>query len=121
MPKTANLSEFKVSGRKQGKRDAFLTSIIEKIEERIYAECLGDDHVFVNIESNDGWIEVYMKSDGTCEVVVCHSKNEHESPMLESTITGMLPDWWSIHTRAEEDEREEQEFQDYLWANCRYW
>ena len=103
------------------KRVSFLQSIVDRIKEAIYSECLLEDRISESIEYNDGWIEIYMKSDGTTEVTVCHSENEHESPRLEATIAGMLPDWWSIRTRSEEDEREEQEFQDYLWSNCRYW
>lgn len=117
-----SLSEFKVLTQKRTKkRVSFLQSIVDRIKEAIYSECLLEDRISESIEYNDGWIEIYMKSDGTTEVTVCHSENEHESPRLEATIAGMLPDWWSIRTRSEEDEREEQEFQDYLWSNCRYW
>ena len=117
-----NLSEFKVlTPKRTKKRVSFLQSIVDRIEEAIYSECLFEDRIYENIEYKDGWIEIYVKSDGTTEVTVCHSDNEHESPRLEATIAGMLPDWWSVRTRAEEDEREEQEFRDYLWRNCRYW
>ena len=117
-----SLSEFKVLTKKRiKKRVSFLQSIVDRIEEAIYSECLWEDRIYESIDYNDGWIEIYMKSDGTTEVTVCHSDNEHESPRLEATIAGMLPDWWSIRTRSEEDEREEQEFRDYLWRNCRYW
>ena len=117
-----SLSEFKVLTQKQTKRrDSFLQSIVDRIKEAIYSACLWEDRISESIEYNDGWIEICMKSDGTTEVTVCHSGNEHESPRLEAAIAGMLPDWWSVRTRAEEDEREEQEFLDYLWRNCRYW
>lgn len=117
-----SISEFKVLTQKRTKkRVSFLQSIVDRIEETIYSECLREDRIYESIDYNDGWIEIYMKSDGTTEVTVCHSENEHESPRLEDTIAGMLPDWWSIRTRSEEDEREEQEFRDYLWRNCRYW
>ena len=121
MQASRNLSEFKETAQEMASRTLFLQQLVDMIEERIYSECLTEDYVCLNIEYADGWIEVYMKSYGTCDVAVYHSKNEHESPTLEATITGMLPDWWSIHTRAEEDDRAEQEFQDYLWTNCRYW
>lgn len=117
-----SISEFKVFTQKRTKkRVSFLQSIVDRIEEAIYSECLLEDRIYESIDYNDGWIEIYMKSDGTTEVTVCHSENEHESPRHEDTIAGMLPDWWSIRTRSEEDEREEQEFRDYLWRNCRYW
>ena len=103
------------------KRASFLQSIVDRIEEAIYSECLFEDRISENIEYKDGWIEISMNSNGSCEVSVCHLDNEHESPRLEATIAGMLPDWWSVRTRAEEDEREEQEFRDYLWRNSRYW
>lgn len=116
------LSGFKVlTPKRTNKRISFLQSIVDRIEEAIYSECLFEDRIFENIEFKDGWIEISMNSNGSCEVSVCHLDNEHESPRLEATIAGMLPDWWSVRTRAEEDEREEQEFQDYLWRNCRYW
>ena len=117
-----NLSEFKVlTPKRTKKRDSFLQSIVDRIEEAIYSECLFEDRISENIEYKDGWIEISMNSNGSCEVSVCHLDNEHESPRLEATIAGMLPDWWSVRTRAEEDEREEQEFRDYLWRNSRYW
>lgn len=117
-----NLSEFKVLTQKRTeKRISFLQSIADRIEEVIYSECLFEDRISENIEFKDGWIEINMNSNGSCEVSVCHLDNEHESPRLEATIADMLPDWWSVRTRAEEDERKEQEFQDYLWRNCRYW
>lgn len=116
------LSEFKVLTKKRTKKRAsFLQSIVDRIEKAIYSECLFEDRISDNIKYKDGWIEIYMKSDGTTEVTVFHSDNVHESPRLEATIAGMLPDWWSVRTRAEEDEREEQEFRDYLWRNSRYW
>ena len=107
------------NSKKTTSRTSFLQQLVDKVEECIYSECLTEDYVCVNIEYADGLIEVYMNSYGTCEVSVYHSKNEHKSPTLEDTITCMLPDWWSIHTRAE-DERAEQEFEDNLWRNCRY-
>lgn len=117
-----NLSEFKVLTPKRTKnRASFLQSIVDRIEEAIYSECLFEDRISENIEYKDGWIEISMNSNGSCEVSVCHLDNEHESQMLEATIAGMMPDWWSVRTRAEEDEREEQEFRDYLWRNSRYW
>lgn len=117
-----NLSEFKVlTPKRTKKRASFLQSIVDRIEEAIYSECLFEDRISENIEYKDGWIEISMNSNGSCEVSVCHLDNEHESPRLEATIAGMLPDWWSVRTRAEEDEREEQEFRDYLWRNSRYW
>lgn len=115
------LSEFNVLTQKRtDKRVSFLQSIVDRIKEAIYSECLWKDRISENIEYKDGWIEIYMKSDGTTEVTVCHSDNEHESPRLEATIADMLPYWWSVRTMAEENKREEQEFQDYLWRNCRY-
>lgn len=117
-----NLSEFKVlTPKRTKKRASFLQSIVDRIEEAIYSECLFENRISENIEYKDGWIEISMNSNGSCEVSVCHLDNEHESPRLEATIAGMLPDWWSVRTRAEEDEREEQEFRDYLWRNSRYW
>lgn len=117
-----NLSEFKVlTPKRTKKRASFLQSIVDRIEEAIYSECLFEDRISENIEYKDGWIEISMNSNGSCVVSVCHLDNEHESPRLEATIAGMLPDWWSVRTRAEEDEREEQEFRDYLWRNSRYW
>lgn len=115
-------SEFKVLAKKRKQKMAnFLQSIVTMIEEAIYAECLCENRIFEKVEYRDGWIEISMNSNGGCEVSVCHLDNEHESPRLEATIAGMLPDWWSVRTRAEEDEREEQEFRDYLWRNSRYW
>ena len=117
-----NLSEFKVlTPKRTKKRASFLQSIVDRIEEAIYSECLWEDRISENIEFKDGWIEISMNSNASCEVAVCHIDDVHESPRLEATIAGMLPDWWSVRTRAEEDEREEQEFRDYLWRNSRYW
>lgn len=117
-----NLSEFKVlTPKRTKKRVSFLQSIVDRIEEAIYSECLFEDRISENIEYKDGLIEIYMRSDGTTEVTVCYSYYEHESPRLEATIAGMQPDWWPVCTRAKEDEREEQEFRNYLWRNSRYW
>lgn len=121
MRKAENLSEIKKVGSKSPSCRPFLDALVEKIEQAIYEECLTEDWVSVNAEYHDGWIEVFVKKDGTCEVSVCHSDNEHESPTLEATIAGMVPDWYSVQTKALEDKREEQEFKDYLWRFCRYW
>ena len=121
MRKASNLSDFKVSTPKmQSKTAKFLQELADRIEQAIYEECLTEDWISVNVEYHDGWIEVFMKNDGTCEVAVCHSDNEHVSPTLEATIAGILPDWYSVKTRALEEERKEQEFRDYLWRYCRY-
>ena len=116
MPRTGNLSEIKVSDR-NGR--AFLSSLIRKIEERIYAECLTEDKVSVSVRYGAGTIEVLVSSDGTNEVAVCHD-NGHESPTMESTIAGMIPDWWAIHDMAVVVDAQEKEFEDYLWRNCRF-
>mgnify|MGYP003571443047 CR=1 FL=1 len=122
MQEARKLSEIKVSTpKRQSKMAKFLQELADRIEQAIYEECLTEDRISVNVEYHDGWIEVYMKSDGTCEVAVCHSDNDHESPTLEATIAGILPDWYSVRTRALEEERKEEEFRDDLWRCCRYW
>lgn len=50
------------------KRASFLQSIVDKIEETIYSECLWEDGISENIEYKDGWIEISMNSNGSCEV-----------------------------------------------------
>jgi len=122
MLKAKILSEIKVSPQKNpSKMEKFLKDIVERIEQAVYEKCLTEDRIFISVEYRDGWIEVHMKSNGTSEVVVCHSDNEHESPTLEAAITGILPDWCTVWTRAFEEERKEQEFRDYLWRCSRYW
>ena len=120
MRKSVILSEFKESGAGKPSLRPFIASIIDDIEARIFEECLQDDKIWMNVEYKDGWIEIYMTSKGDREVIVTHSGNEHESPTLASTIAGLLPDWYSVQTRAIEEERKEQEFRDYLWRNCRF-
>ena len=117
-----SLSELNVlTSKRTKKRISFLQSVVDRIEEAIYSECLWKDRMSENIEYKAGWIEISMNSNGGYEGSVCHLDNEHKSPRLEAAIAGMLPYWWSVRTRAEEDEREEQEFRDYLWRNSRYW
>ncbi len=98
----------------------FLDFLVESMEKEIYEECLTNSVARLVYECESGLIEITMYSNGKCEVDVIHS-NGHESPLLKSTITGMMPDWWSIHTEALNDFEEEREFKDYLWRNCRYW
>lgn len=118
---TAILSEIKVSGAKKPSERDFIRDIVKKIEERILMECLTSNDVFLRVDYRSGSVEVRMTSSGENEVMVYHSGNDHESPVLEATITGKLPDWWAIHDMAVEEDRKEQEFQRYLWDNCRYW
>lgn len=122
MIKSEKNSVFRHSTPKRKSSKAkFLQDIVDRVEQVIYEECLTEDRISVSVEYHDGWIDIYMKSDGTCEVTVCHSDNEHESPTLETTIAGILPDWWAVQTRALEEERNEQEFRDHLWRCCMYW
>lgn len=116
------VTEFKVLTPKRPSKTAlFLASLVEKMEQAIYDECLFENRVSLNVEYASGTIDIYMTNQGDCEVSVIHADNEHNSPTLEATIAGRIPDWWSIQPRAEDEERKEQEFQDYLWRNCRYW
>lgn len=110
-----------LTSKRPSKTDLFLASLVEKMEQAIYDECLSEDRISLNVEYASGTIEISMTSQGDCEVEVIHADNEHTSPTLEATIAGKMPDWWSIQSRAEEEERQEQEFRDYLWRNCRYW
>ena len=103
------------------RRDMFLASLVERMEEAIYDECLSENRISLNVEYASGTIEIYMTSQGNCEVAVIHANNEHNSPTLEATIAGLVPDWSTIQSKAEEEERTEQEFRDYLWRNSRYW
>lgn len=116
-----------VTGRKdlphksQSKTSLFLVSLVKKVKQAIYDECLSGNRIILNEKCASGTIEIYMTSQGDCEVLVLHADNEHRSPTLEATIVEMMPDWWSIQSKAEDEEREEQEFRDYLWRNSRYW
>lgn len=107
--------------KRPSKTALFLASLVEKMEKAIYDECLLENRISLNVKYASGTIEIYMTSQGDCKVAVIHADNEHNSPTLEATIAGSVPDWWAIRSRAEEDERTEQEFRDYLWRNCRYW
>ena len=99
----------------------FLASLVEKMEQVIYEECMYKDRVSLIVEYASGSIEISMTNQGYCEVLVIHADNVHNSPTLEATIAERVPDWWSIQSKVEDEERKEQEFQDYLWRNCRYW
>lgn len=98
-----------------------LQEIADRVEQAISDVCLSENRIFETIEFGDGWAEIQMSSNGAIKVTVLHYDNDHESPVLESTIASILPDWWSIQARAEEEEIKEREFQDYLFSNCRYW
>ena len=96
-----------------------LDVLIETMEKEIYEECLTSSVARTVYECKSGLIEITMNCNGKCEVEVVHS-NGHESPLLVSTITGMMPDWGFIHESALKDFEEAREFEDYLWRNCRY-
>ena len=110
-----------VLSEKKSKITKFLQDIAERVEHAIYEECLSENRISETIEFTSGWVEIEMRSDGAKEVAVCHSYNEHESPRLEVTIAGMLPDWYSVQIRAENEAREEEEYRDYLRRSSRYW
>lgn len=116
-----NLSEFKKSCLKSRSRFHFIDKIAETMKDLVYEECLFSDNVSASFDCNAGNIEVRMKNDGTCEVSVLHYDNERYSTMIESAISCSMPDWHSIQSDAEQKDREEREFQDYLWRNSRYW
>ena len=95
-----NLSEFKISTpKRRSKLEKTLQEKADRIEQGIFAECLSENRISETIEFTFGWVEIEMRSHGTIEVTVCHSENGHESPMLEATIVGILPDWWSVQTK----------------------
>lgn len=87
----------------------------------IYEDCLYSDSVTVSFDFESGCIDVEMKNDGMCDVSVFHFDNDRSSGMIESAILDSMPDWNSIQSEVEEGERENREFQDYLWRNSRYW
>ncbi len=98
----------------------FLDILVERMENEIYEECLTNSMAHITYECESGFIEITMYNNGKCDVNVIHG-NGHESPLLVSTITGMMPDWWSIQSEAEKSNEERLDFEDYLWRNCRYW
>ena len=112
-----SLTEIRVLPQK---RELLIDSLVKKMEQAIYNECLFEDRISLNVEYTSGIIEIHMKSNGDCEVGIVHFGNEHNSPTLESTISGLMPDWYSIKSQAEKEEKEEKEYQDYLWKCCRY-
>ena len=121
MQELLKVTEFKsMTPKRPSRMVLFLDSIVKRMEKEMYDRCQFEDSVSLNFEYASGTIEVVVTKDGGCDVAVVHSGNEHISPTLEATIAGVMPDWWSIQTRSEQDGRDERDFKDYLWKNCRY-
>ena len=56
-----SLSELNVlTSKRTKKRISFLQSVVDRIEEAIYSECLWKDRMSENIEYKAGWIEISM-------------------------------------------------------------
>lgn len=122
MENSRNLIKVNASApQKQPKRLEILSKISDTMRQRVYESALENSTAYGTFEYNAGWVEVTMHRNGNVEVIVCHSDNEHQSPTLEKAIADWLPDWGEVEEEAEKDEREELEFRDYLWRNCRYW
>lgn len=120
MESVRNLTKVNTSTSKlKSKRRDLSSMISDKIHDDIYESAFDSSHTYTVFEFKSGWINVYMDENGDVEVLVSHY-NEHQSPALEKAICACLPDWRGIEDEKEMDQREEQEFRDYLWRNCRY-
>lgn len=103
------------------KRYAMVSEISEGIREKIYESSLECDCAFGSFPFPSGVIEVEVNRNGEVYVCVSHKENDHASPTLEALIADCIPDWYDVEAEAKKDLREEEEFRDYLWRNCRYW
>lgn len=100
-------------------RSILLSKIASGVRESIYESCLESDKTSYSIDVKSGCIEIELTRYGDVKISIGHD-SELPTPNLENSIISCLPDWDDVEAKAEKDMREEQEFRDYLWRNCRY-
>lgn len=100
-------------------RAKLFAKVAKEVHDSIYESSLESDNAYASFDCKSGTIEVELTRFGDVNVSVVH-ENDHSSPTLEKAISEHLPDWSDVEAEAEKDMREEQEFRDYLWRNCRY-
>lgn len=120
MEEARNLTKVNTSTPKSKPlRARLFAQIADGMRDRIYEASLECDNAYGSFEFGPASVEVDVSRYGEVNVCVVHD-NEHSSPLLEKAIGDHLPDWSDVEAEAEKDRREEEEFRDYLWRNCRY-
>lgn len=71
----------------------------------------------IDIDYSMPWSSAFPSS---LSPVTITSDNQREYPRVEEFIAHHLPDWIEVLKKTKENRRIESEFQEYLWANCRW-
>lgn len=108
----------KVSARAQWQK--LLDRITDEMYEEVYCCALVDDYAHKTFDVKSGYIEITMYRNGESEIWIFHNENDHDSTMLQQAIAKNLPDWGEVEALAEYEDKQEENFQKYLWQNCRW-
>ena len=76
---------------------------------------VGEYHI--DIDYSMPWSSAFPSS---LNCVTITSASNREYPRIEEYLAHHLPDWSEVIKEVREARREENEFQDYLWRNCRW-
>ena len=109
------------------KRGRELVEEINQHMEKAMSECVSANDIavgrfklggyYIYIDYSMPWSSAFPSS---LSPVTITSAIEREYPRIEEYLAHHLPDWSEVMKKVEEDRREEMEFQDYLWRNCRW-
>lgn len=104
--------------------------LVEEISQRmeiIMSECTSGNELamgrfkveeyYIDIDYSSPWSPPAIQSFNGVTIM---SNKEREYPRIEEFLAHHLPDWSEVMKKVEKDRRDEMEFQDYLWRNCRW-
>lgn len=100
--------------------------LVDEINEHMQNEmysCIGTDFSAIGrFKLGSTYIDIdYSQRKVSETAVMITAATEREYPRIEEFIAHHLPDWGEVELKAERDRADEEEFQRYLWDNCRYW
>lgn len=72
---------------------------------------------YIDIDYSMPWSSAFTSS---LSPVTITSAMEREYPRIEEYLAHHLPDWSEVLKEVREARREEMEFHDYLWRECRW-
>lgn len=109
------------------KRGRELVEEINQHMEKAMSECISANDIavgrfklggyYIDIDYSMPWSSAFPSS---LSPVTITYEIEREYPRIEEYLAHHLPDWSDVLEEARKERREEEEFQRYLWDNCRW-
>lgn len=109
------------------KRGRKLVEEINQHMEKAMSECVSANDLavgrfkvgdyYIDIDYSMPWSSAFPSS---LSPVTITSAMEREYQRIEEYLAHHLPDWSEVLKEVREARREEMEFQDYLWRECRW-